>query len=76
MLLGMEEGSKLVEQSNNSRLSVHYSKGAVSAAKITTSESHGGFDNDPLTMNHILRRILRTSKQVPVLEFTKNSLNY
>jgi hypothetical protein len=76
VLLGMEEGSKLVEQNNNSRLSVHYSKGDVPAAKITTSESHGGFDNDPLTMNHILRRILRTSKQVPVLEFTKNSLNY
>jgi len=75
-ILGMENDSKLIERRNISRLSVHYSKGVVPGAKVTASETHGGFDNDPLTMNHILRRILRSSGQSPIIEFTKDSLNY
>jgi len=72
-ILGMEKYSKLIERRNLSRLSVHYSKGNVPGARVTASESHGGFDNDPLTMNHILRRVL---KKKPVREFTKDSLAY
>ena len=75
-ILGMENDSKLIERRNISRLSVHYSKGSVPGAKVTASETHGGFDNDPLTMNHILRRILRSSGQSPIIEFTKDSLDY
>jgi hypothetical protein len=75
-ILGMENDSKEIGELNISRLSIHYSKGAVKSAKITASETHGGFDNDPVTMNHILRIILRSSKQSPVLEFTKDSLDY
>jgi pimeloyl-ACP methyl ester carboxylesterase len=76
VLLGMEKGSKLVERRGISGLSVHYSKGRVPGEKITASETHGGFDNDPLTMNHILRRILRSSRQTAILEFTGDSLDY
>jgi len=39
----------------------------------TRSTSHGGFDNDPFTMNHILRRILGKS---PSTDFTKDNLDY
>ena len=75
-ILGMEDGSRLVERRRLSRLAVHYSKGAVPGVKVTASETHGGFDNDPLTMNHILRRVLRSAGQSPVLEFTKHNLDY
>jgi hypothetical protein len=63
----MEEGSKLVERRNIPRLSVYYSQGDVPGARVTASQSHGGFDNDPLTMNHILRRVL---KKKPAKEFS------
>ena len=39
----------------------------------TASKSHGGFDNDPLTMNSILYRILG---QKPSSEFTQRDLDY
>ncbi len=73
-LLGMQIFSKTVEQRKNlSRLSIHYSKGNVPGARVTASESHGGFDNDPLTMNHVLRRVLGKK---PDKEFTSDSLKY
>lgn len=39
----------------------------------TRSTSHGGFDNDTHTMNHILKRILRGN---PVREFTTDDLDF
>ncbi len=39
----------------------------------TRSTSHGGFDNDPYTMNHILRRVLGAAPKHP---FTQDSLDY
>jgi hypothetical protein len=66
-ILGMEESSKLVERRNIPRLSVYYSQGDVPGARVTASQSHGGFDNDPSTMNHILRRVL---KKKPEREFS------
>ncbi len=73
-ILGMQIFSKTVEKRKNlSRLSIHYSKGKVPGARVTASESHGGFDNDPLTMNHVLRRVLGKK---PILEFTAESLKY
>jgi len=75
-ILGLENDSKEIRGLNISRLSIHYSKGAVKNAKITASETHGGFDNDPVTMNHILRQILRSSRQSPIIDFTKDSLDY
>jgi esterase/lipase superfamily enzyme len=41
--------------------------------KRTASTSHGGFDNDPATMNDILKRVLGTPPAVP---FTEKSLHY
>ena len=58
---------------NLPRLTIHLSEGDVSGARITASETHGGFDNDPLTMNHVLRRILGHK---PEREFTRESLEY
>jgi hypothetical protein len=55
------------------RLSVHYSQGSVPGARVTASDTHVGFDNDPLTMNHILRRVCG---KTPKLEFTQQSLDY
>lgn len=72
-ILGMEENSKRVERRNIPRLSLYYSQGDVPGARVTASQSHGGFDNDPLTMNHILRRVL---KKTPVKEFDWTDLDY
>ena len=72
-ILGMEIYSKLIERRNISRLNVHYSEGEVSNARITTSETHGGFDNDVLTMNHVLRRVLGKK---PLKDFTQDDLDY
>jgi hypothetical protein len=41
--------------------------------KRSASASHGGFDNDPATMNDILKRVLG---KAPTLPFTKKSLDY
>jgi Papain family cysteine protease len=43
---------------------------------ISESESHGGFDNDPATLNSILRRILVTSGATITREFTSWELKY
>jgi hypothetical protein len=75
-ILGMEKYSEMVSRRKLPRLTVRYSRGNVRTARVTASESHGGFDNDPLTMNHILRRVLRSGGQKPVREFTAASLEY
>jgi hypothetical protein len=72
-ILGMENFSRTVERRVLPRLTVHYSKGCVPGARVTASATHAGFDNDPLTMNHILRRVC--GKQ-PRLEFTQEILTY
>lgn len=43
---------------------------------LSESESHGGFDNDPATLNSILRRILVTSGAVLKRPFTPWELQY
>ncbi|RPH96966.1 MAG: peptidase C1 [Lysobacterales bacterium] len=72
-ILGMENFCRTVERRVLPRLTVHYSKGNVPGSRVTASATHGGFDNDPLTMNHILRRVLGKK---PQLEFTRESLAY
>ncbi len=49
----------------------HYSDGH--GGEATRSTTHGGFDNDPWTMNHILRRILGGR---PRRGFTAKDLDY
>lgn len=40
---------------------------------VSRSDTHGGFDNDPSTMNSVLRRILGTDPTVP---FTQRDLQF
>jgi pimeloyl-ACP methyl ester carboxylesterase len=72
-VLGMQRYGKALEKLNAKRLHFHYSDGS-SASDRTVSTSHGGFDNDPVTMNDILKIVLG-SPRVPH-PFTKESLQY
>ena len=62
-LLGMQRYSK--NMPDKSGLSIHYSNGKTG---ITSSTSHGGFDNDAKTMNAILKRILGKKPCKPFLQ--------
>ena len=55
------------------RFAVYYSDGDVSP--FSRSTTHSGFDNDPASMNHLLRTILGDGNP-PVREFTREILNY
>ncbi len=74
-LLGMQIHSKLVGRRNLPRLTIHYSDGEVPGTRVTKSETHGGFDNDPSTMNHILGKVLG-KKPDEDKAFTKANLMY
>jgi pimeloyl-ACP methyl ester carboxylesterase len=69
-LLGMENFVDQV-QSVSSLPKFIYSNGTE--GQRTRSTSHGGFDNDKYTMNHILRRVLG---EAPAEPFTKDILDY
>jgi len=71
-ILGMEKYKQGLGR-GLSNLSIHYSHGNVPSSRQTKSESHGGFDNDPTTMNTMLRRILGKKPKQP---FTEKSLKY
>jgi len=49
---------------------IETSGGSLAESKKTTSETHGGFDNDIATMNDILRSILKAK---PTREFDKKT---
>lgn len=65
-LLGM---AKYADQIATSLVDVAYAP----ASKVTNSTSHGGFDNDPATLNDILGSILGAA---PARPFSKADLNY
>lgn len=69
-LLGMQKFSKNI---NHQRLSIIYSRGKTDGNPKSESTTHGGFDNDPATMNDILRTVLGKRPRVP---FTEESLKY
>jgi len=76
-LLGMQSACKEDPKPEDvPRLKLHYSKGSVPGAQVTASSSHGGFDNDTVTMNHILRRILPSGDWSGAVRFTAKSLAY
>jgi hypothetical protein len=76
-LLGMEIAcEKPPRPADAPHVTVHYSNGVVPRAQITVSETHGGFDNDKVTMNHILRRILPSDDWSGATRFTDDSLDY
>ena len=69
-LLGMENFESLVTTVGPQPKFI-YSNGVE--GQRTRSTSHGGFDNDVYTMNHILRRVLGGAPKQP---FTKENLDY
>ena len=71
-LLGMENYSAML---HSQRIEFVYSEGKQGHQIDSQSESHGGFDNDPATMNHILQRVLDVSNLPPV-HFTNTNLDY
>jgi hypothetical protein len=68
-ILGMEKYSKTVERRILPRLTIHYAP----SPRVTMSETHGGFDNDLKTMNHVLKRVYGDDPRKP---FTEESLDY
>lgn len=71
-ILGMEKYAGNLAASLP-RLNVYMSRGNVTGSKHSRSGSHGGFDNDPTTMNNVLKRILGRKPEHP---FTAKSLRY
>ena len=69
-LLGMQKFSSGVDRVGDLP-HIHYSNGAT--GNVTRSVTHGGFDNDPYTLNHILRRILGAT---PLRPFSADDLDY
>jgi hypothetical protein len=69
-LLGMENYEALATTAGRQPQFI-YSNGVE--GQRTRSTSHGGFDNDVYTMNHILRRVLGGAPKQP---FTKVNLDY
>jgi len=71
-LLGMQDFTQHVD-TTGIPFNFVYSHGESDDDVKTESKTHGGFDNDPTTMNDVLRRILKAK---PTREFTKNDLDY
>jgi hypothetical protein len=71
-LLGMQKFVEKVKVAKNPPKFV-YSNGIP--GQRTRSLSHGGFDNDPDTMNDILKRVLGKGKDIRV-RFTEENLKY
>ncbi|MEA3242249.1 MAG: hypothetical protein U9Q19_02270, partial [Pseudomonadota bacterium] len=75
-ILGMKKYAAELQQQGDIRgldekLKIYYSDGLEDEA--TASTSHGGFDNDPATMNTLLETILGSAPEHP---FTRDSLDY
>ena len=68
-LLGMQKSQHLV-QKVGSKPEFHFSNGV--SGSVTRSKSHGGFDNDVRTVNHILAGILGKKPKEP---FTAEELS-
>lgn len=58
-LVGFERVARRIA-ARNSNLSVYVSDGTVNA--VSQSRTHGGFDEDPATLNHLTRRILASEE--------------
>ncbi|MEH6472751.1 MAG: C1 family peptidase [Halopseudomonas sp.] len=72
-ILGMQNYSKDVAKQSPSSLEVLYSHGDGGTEASTTSQTHGGFDNDPATLNDILKRVLGKEPRRP---FRDSDLDY
>lgn len=64
-ILGMQKYSKEIEQQQITNLDFLYSHGSEDVEPRTLSTTHGGFDNDPATLNTILTSIIGQSPSRP-----------
>ena len=71
-ILGMQLHSQALEGSA-SAMEIVYSHGDPGREPRTLSKTHGGFDNDPATMNDILRSVLGKKPKRP---FEQSDLEY
>lgn len=71
-ILGMQCYSKKIERTAPS-LKFVYSQGDSAMEPRSLSKVHGGFDNDPATLNDLLRRVLGGQ---PKRSFTESDLKY
>jgi len=71
-LLGMQDFTQHIN-TDGIPLNFVYSRGETTDEVRTESKTHGGFDNDPMTMNDVLKRILKAK---PTREFTQTDLEY
>ncbi|MFH4400454.1 hypothetical protein WMQ46_10630 [Vibrio diabolicus] len=72
-ILGMEIHSNKVLQQSHPNLDFIYSHGDKDVEPGTLSKTHGGFDNDPATLNDILKHVLEKD---PGRLFKESDLNY
>jgi len=72
-ILGMEVHNDELRECAPGRLEFIYSTGPEDNRSRTQATSHGGFDNDPATMNDILRNVLGKEPKRP---FRKDDLEY
>lgn len=72
LFAGMVDGRPALVSSNGESIASARQSSAI-AQGASASRSHGGFDNDPLTMNSILTRVLDAPPSRP---FTPRDLHY
>ncbi len=72
-ILGMQKFRRYLPYGSRARFNIEVSRGRATPRAKTASTTHGGFDNDPLTMNSILSAILTKSPRSP---FTADNLRY
>jgi hypothetical protein len=74
-LLGLKKFNDQIPVSQyDNHLEFVYSDGRTDGSTRTASTSHGGFDNDPYTMNDILKMV--TDQATPARPFTRYDLEY
>jgi len=72
-LLGLQEYSVKLDRIVGKAAHFHYSDGSTRSGQRTSSLSHGGFDNDKLTMNDVMKTVLGKK---PLFSFTDNDLDF
>ncbi|MDH3694420.1 MAG: peptidase C1, partial [Gammaproteobacteria bacterium] len=72
-LLGMQRYSTLLDRRVGKTVDFVYSHGSTDRSVRSAASTHGGFDNDPLTLNDILKSVLGKKPQIP---FRNEDLTY
>ena len=72
-ILGMQKFRSHLPYGPRAHFAVKLSRGTPTAKASSASVTHGGFDNDRLTMNSILAEVLRRE---PLHPFTEQNLKY